>query len=221
MMSQNSIRTAALLDQSPLWLEALELVAERLGIEVVGRTMLAEEAVSLVKEYQPAILLAGMEPSSGNGYEPEVLLPRMRQVNPELKAIVISTCADSEYITKALATGAAAYVLRSAHPDDLAAAIRQAFEHSIYLPSAGPFQRREAQDDSLLLSRREIEVLQLVAEGRSNTQVAKMLWISEPTVKFHLSNIYRKLQVSNRTEASRWAQAHKLLPPRQSVMGAA
>jgi len=221
MMSQNSIRTAALLDQSPLWLEALELVAERLGIEVVGRTMLAEEAVSLVKEYQPAILLAGLEPSSGNGYEPGVLLPRMHEVNTELKAIVISTCTDLEYIAKALAKGAAAYVLRSAHPDDLAAAIRQAFEHSIYLPSAGPFQRREAQDDSFLLSRREIEVLQLVAEGRSNAQVAKVLWVSEPTVKFHLSNIYRKLQVSNRTEASRWAQAHKLLPPRQSVMGAA
>jgi len=221
MISQNSIRTAALLDQSPLWLEALELVAERLGIEVVGRTMLAEEAVSLVKECQPAILLAGLEPSSGNEYEPGVLLPRMYQVNKELKAIVISTCTDLEYIGKALATGAAAYVLRSAHPDDLAAAIRQAFEHSIYLPSAGPFQRREAQDDSLLLTRREIEVLQLVAEGRSNVQVAKVLWVSEPTVKFHLSNIYRKLQVANRTEASRWAQAHKLLPPRQTVRGAA
>jgi len=221
MISQNSIRTAALLDQSPLWLEALELVAERLGIEVVGRTMLAEEAVSLVKECQPTILLAGLEPSSGNEYEPGVLLPRMYQVNEELKAIVISTCTDLEYIGKALATGAAAYVLRSAHPDDLAAAIRQAFEHSIYLPSAGPFQRREAQDDSLLLTRREIEVLQLVAEGRSNVQVAKVLWVSEPTVKFHLSNIYRKLQVANRTEASRWAQAHKLLPPRQTVRGAA
>jgi DNA-binding CsgD family transcriptional regulator len=54
--------------------------------------------------------------------------------------------------------------------------------------------------------------LTLVAEGHSNAQLARMLWVTEQTVKFHLSNIYRKLNVSNRTEASRWAQVHGLLP---------
>ena len=62
------------------------------------------------------------------------------------------------------------------------------------------------------LTRREIEILQLVSEGYSNAQVAQMLWVTEQTVKFHLSNIYRKLDVANRTEASRWAQLHDLLP---------
>ena len=62
------------------------------------------------------------------------------------------------------------------------------------------------------LTKREVEILQLVAEGHSNSQLAKMLWVTEQTVKFHLSNIYRKLEVSNRTEASRWAQLHGLLP---------
>ena len=62
------------------------------------------------------------------------------------------------------------------------------------------------------LTRRELEILQLVAEGHSNSQLARMLWVTEQTVKFHLSNIYRKLSVSNRTEASRWAQFHGLLP---------
>jgi DNA-binding CsgD family transcriptional regulator len=61
------------------------------------------------------------------------------------------------------------------------------------------------------LTRRELEILQLVAEGHSNTQLAKMLWVTEQTVKFHLSNVYRKLDVANRTEASRWAQLHGLL----------
>ena len=61
------------------------------------------------------------------------------------------------------------------------------------------------------LTRRELEILQLVAEGHSNSQLARMLWVTEQTVKFHLSNIYRKLDVANRTEASRWAQLNGLL----------
>ena len=61
------------------------------------------------------------------------------------------------------------------------------------------------------LTRRELEILRLAAEGYSNAQLAQMLWVTEQTVKFHLSNIYRKLRVSNRTEASRWAQQHGLL----------
>ncbi len=69
-----------------------------------------------------------------------------------------------------------------------------------------------ADDDSVILTRRELEILRLVAEGRSNAQLAKMLWVTEQTVKFHLSNVFRKLQVSNRTEASRWAQLRGLLP---------
>ena len=62
------------------------------------------------------------------------------------------------------------------------------------------------------MTRRELEILTLVAEGHSNSQLAKMLWVTEQTVKFHLSNIYRKLDVANRTEASRWAQMKGILP---------
>ena len=69
-----------------------------------------------------------------------------------------------------------------------------------------------------LLTRREREILQLAAAGRSNAELARRLWVTEQTVKFHLSNVYRKLNVSNRTEASRWAQLHGLLdaPPATS-----
>jgi DNA-binding CsgD family transcriptional regulator len=67
------------------------------------------------------------------------------------------------------------------------------------------------------LTRRELEILTLVAEGRSNSQVAQVLWVTEQTVKFHLSNIYRKLDVSNRTEASRWAMVNGLLENRDAA----
>ena len=83
-------------------------------------------------------------------------------------------------------------------------------------------QSRAATEDLPDLTRRELEILQLVAEGHSNTQLAKMLWVTEQTVKFHLSNVYRKLDVANRTEASRWAQLHGLLgsPKHEQLAGA-
>ena len=92
--------------------------------------------------------------------------------------------------------------------------MRQAFEHSIFL-AGGRFPRHEKPEPSgdwHPLTRRELEILCLAAEGHSNAELAKMLWVTEQTVKFHLSNVYRKLRVTNRTEASRWAQVHGLLP---------
>ena len=123
---------------------------------------------------------------------------------------------DTKHIDAALAAGAVAYVIKTAHPDDLRSAIRQAFAHSVYLPgsrtAAAAAQSTHVPTEDLPdLTRRELEILQLVAEGHSNTQLAKMLWVTEQTVKFHLSNVYRKLDVANRTEASRWAQLHGLL----------
>jgi DNA-binding CsgD family transcriptional regulator len=80
-------------------------------------------------------------------------------------------------------------------------------------PAVRPVMGQElaAVERSPGLTRRELEILRLVAEGHSNAQLARMLWVTEQTVKFHLSNIYRKLDVANRTEASRWAQVHGLL----------
>jgi DNA-binding NarL/FixJ family response regulator len=113
--------------------------------------------------------------------------------------------------------GAAAYVLKSAHPDDLASAIRQAFAHSVYFAPSGGLSNGHAGQGSVSadlaeLTKREREILKLAAEGHSNAQLARMLWVTEQTIKFHLSNTYRKLDVSNRTEAARWAQMHGLVP---------
>jgi DNA-binding NarL/FixJ family response regulator len=135
--------------------------------------------------------------------------------------IILSAQDEPQNIDAAFAAGAVAYVIKTAHPEDVCAAVRQAFEHSIFLPgSTGAEVRsietrpaRPTEDDAAVLTRRELEILQLVAEGHSNAHVGRMLWVTEQTVKFHLSNIYRKLDVSNRTEASRWAQMRNLLPP--------
>jgi len=118
---------------------------------------------------------------------------------------------DSERaIEAALAAGADAYVLKSVEPASLAPALRQAMEK--------PVARAIGRSDEHLhpwaeagLSERELDVLRELANGKSNTEIAHTLWLAEQTVKFHLTNIYRKLDVRCRTQAVHWAYSHGLV----------
>jgi DNA-binding NarL/FixJ family response regulator len=207
---------AVLLDPHPIWLDAVELVLDRVGVSVVGKTSSGSEAVRMVEDGKPDLLTMELDPVPGepNGFE---VLRQVRSVRADLRAIVLSTHQDSHHIDSALAAGASAYVVKTAHPEDVASAVRQTFSNSVFMPGAGPVATPTAVDAPVRLerpgglTRREIEILKLVAEGHSNAQLARMLWVTEQTVKFHLSNIYRKLDVANRTEASRWAQRNGLL----------
>ena len=222
-MTLSEHRTAVLLDQHPLWLEAVEQVLHRIGIEVTGKATSPGHAVALIEEHRPSLFVTGIE-MEGEAVDGIECLALARERAPELKVIVLSALADSQHVDAALAAGADAYVVKTAHADDLASAIRQAFDHSIYLARAHTGRRertREPVEEAWGLTRRELEILTLVAEGHSNAQLARMLWVTEQTVKFHLSNIYRKLSVSNRTEASRWAQVHGLLPLQTAAQGTA
>jgi DNA-binding NarL/FixJ family response regulator len=213
-MSPSEHRTAVLLDRHPLWLEAVEQVLHRIGVEVAGKATSAEHALTLIEEHRPSLFVTGIEMGEG-GMDGIECVALARERGPELKVIVLSAHTDAQYVDAALAAGADAYVVKTAHADDLASAIRQAFDHSIYLARGHNGKRQRTQEtveQAWGLTRRELEILTLVAEGHSNAQLARMLWVTEQTVKFHLSNIYRKLNVSNRTEASRWAQVHGLLP---------
>jgi DNA-binding NarL/FixJ family response regulator len=213
-------KTAVLLDNHPLWLDAVEQVLTRIDIAVIGKSSDTDSAMQLLDEHEPDLLVAEVD-ANGNGSAAH-WFTQVRDQHPNTKLIVLSAQDDPKQIDAAFAAGAVAYVIKTAHPEDVCAAVRQAFEHSIFLPgSTGgdgrPLDARPSaadEDDASVLTRRELEILQLVAEGHSNAQVGRMLWVTEQTVKFHLSNIYRKLDVSNRTEASRWAQTRNLLPPR-------
>jgi DNA-binding NarL/FixJ family response regulator len=146
-------------------------------------------------------------------------------VHPDVKAVVLAATDESADIAAAFEAGAAVYCVKSAYPDDLVSAVRQAFRKSVFFADESGARTRDVtsqQRDSVPeLTRRETEILKLVAEGYSNAQLARLLWVTEQTVKFHLSNIYRKLDVANRTEASRWAQLNGLLGSERPVMTAA
>jgi DNA-binding NarL/FixJ family response regulator len=208
------VPTAVLVDEHPLWLDAVEQVLTSVPVDVVGKATSLDEASLLIEELRPDLVVVetSMASSEQNGLS---WLADARNQFPDSAVIVLSASADSSDIAAALSLGAVAYVVKKAHPDDLAVAVRQVYEHSIYLPSVIDNTERVANQEPINqsdLTRRELEILQLVSEGLSNAALAKMLWVTEQTVKFHLSNIYRKLDVANRTEASRWAQLNGLLP---------
>jgi two-component system, NarL family, response regulator LiaR len=207
-MPAAAARTAVLLDEHPLWLDAVETVLHRLGVQAVGKASSPKEALALIEETRPDLLLVELPDSDGDLGGAELLI-QARKLVPHLKVIVLSAHAQLERVDSALQAGAAAYVFKTAYAEDLASAVRQSFDHSVFfartqsVPAAQPVT--EDEDDSTGLTRRELEILRLVADGHSNAQLAKMLWVTEQTVKFHLSNIYRKLDVRNRTEAAQHA----------------
>jgi DNA-binding NarL/FixJ family response regulator len=215
-MSQLASRTAVIVDEHPLWLDALQNLLERLELQVVGRTSDHHFARSLVSEQEPDVVIVDYASIDCDDAD-TTLLHRARQANPDVKCIVLSESDDSHERERAFAAGASVFCVKRAQPDDLAAAIRQAFDHSIYFAAGTrtleqvPPAPAAQPEKSVGLTKREVEILRLAAEGYSNSQLARMLWVTEQTVKFHLSNIYRKLNVANRTEASRWAQRSGLL----------
>jgi DNA-binding NarL/FixJ family response regulator len=204
------------LDRHPLWVEAMAQLLRDAGVEVVAKATDADQAVAAVQEFRPDVLVAGLAGSDPSEVE---CVRRAKDAHPELKSVVMSDEASAEAAESAFAAGASIYCVKTAEREDLASAIRQAFRHSIYVATAdrsaapaAPAAQETKREAGPELTRRELEILRLVAEGHSNSQLARMLWVTEQTVKFHLSNIYRKLNVSNRTEASRWAQLNGLLP---------
>jgi DNA-binding NarL/FixJ family response regulator len=213
-MSNAKPRTAVLLDRHPLWLDAVARVAETVDVEVLAQTSDAQDAIAMLEQHRPSVFVTDLQTrdASPDGTQ---CIRRARELNPSVKTIVLSESDDPVLINGAFAAGALAYVIKTAHVDDIAAAFRQVFDHSIYL--SPPAQTQQAPTAIATngvgeLTRRELEILTLAADGHSNARMAEMLWVTEQTIKFHLSNIYRKLDVANRTEASRWAQVHGILP---------
>lgn len=212
-----AMRTAVLLDQHPLWLEAVEHVLERVGVKIAASTTAPETGLELIERHCPEVFVVEIATPGDTMSGLDCLREACARM-PGVRAIVLSASESTDDVKAAFAAGAVAYVVKTAHPEDLASAVRQAFDHSVYLAGA-PAAPAQAQDvefnleerESAGLTKRELEILTLVSQGHSNAALAKMLWVTEQTVKFHLSNIYRKLDVSNRTEASRWAQVHGLL----------
>ena len=171
-------------------------------IEVVGEAQDGSQVSSLVGELKPDVVLLDVRMPKLDGL---ACLERLRKRDPQVKVVVLSVFNDPDHIEAALKRGANGYIVKSINPLDLPSALRQAVDETVYNVLGVPEhdQQRDAREAGL--TDREITILAGVARGLSNRALGKELWVTEQTVKFHLTNIYRKLDVANRTEAARAA----------------
>jgi DNA-binding NarL/FixJ family response regulator len=194
-----------LVEDHPLFLEAARAAlaaAEKSTVrfEVVGTASEGSQVLPLVNSLRPDLVLLDLGLPGMDGL---IVLERLRRRFPELKVVVFSGRDDPESIKAALARGAAGYILKSIDPVDLVSALRQVVEQTAFVPLVTG-QAAEAPP-SHGLTEREASILSLVAQGLSNMKIGERLFVTEQTVKFHMSNIFRKLGAANRTEAAHLA----------------
>lgn len=208
-------RTAVLLDQQPLWRDAFVRLLGTAGIRVLAIATDPDHLIDLMADQRPDVAIVNVEVDDAERSLDAIR--RMRLLYPDVRMVAFARTAEDEQIDAAFTAGARVFCIKTAETDDLVAAVRQAFQSSIFVArtnaEGAPGVSGTAAATSARLTKREREILRLVANGHSNADVARGLWVTPQTIKFHLSNVYRKLGVSNRTEASRWAQLNGVLSP--------
>ncbi|MFD5752731.1 response regulator [Streptomyces sp. NPDC127033] len=191
------------------------------GIEVVGAARDGEEAVALVAELAPDVVLMDLRMPHCDGVE---ATRRIRTEHPGTQVVVLTTYADDDSLFAALQAGARGYLTKDAQGEEIVRAVddvlagqaglapavqRRLLEHVTAPPAAAPAPA-ELPDG---LTAREAEVLTLVAEGLSNKEIAGRLHIGAATVKTHINNLFAKTGVRDRAQAVRYAYQRGLIPP--------
>lgn len=195
-------------DDHPLVLAGIRRTLEQDdGFEIVGETDQGTDVVPLVGQLRPDVVLLDMRMPRIDGL---TCLDRICKLYPGTKIVMCSMNAEPEEVQEAFRRGAAGYIVKNVNPRDLASAIRQAVDGTVFHALGLPAISEDSIARSTGLTPRELEIMKALGRGLSNKAIAKELWIAEQTVKFHLVNIFRKLGVSNRTEAARWALSRGL-----------
>jgi DNA-binding NarL/FixJ family response regulator len=193
-------------DDHPVVREGLNAMLSReADFKVVGEAKDGIEAVNKVKELTPDVVLMDLRMPEMDGVE---AMRQIRLTSPEVKFIILTTYSDDDYIFSGIEAGARAYLLKDAPREELFKAIRAVYRGesliqpvvaSKLLDRFSELSRRTPSGEEL--SERELEVLCLMAKGSANKEISVELNIAQSTVKTHITNIFQKLSVSDRTEA--------------------
>jgi DNA-binding NarL/FixJ family response regulator len=185
----------------------IDLLEER-GIQVVGEAPLAREAIRQASELGPAVVLMDLSMPGMSGIE---AIQRLTAVAPQAHVLVLTMMTDDQHVMSALLAGASGYLLKDASIDQIVEGIRAAArgESSISPRIASRLIRRLREPEVIEpglsgsdLTPRELEVLELLARGLDNAEIAQALYLSQHTVKNHVSNVLIKLEVENRIQAA-------------------
>jgi NarL family two-component system response regulator LiaR len=185
------------------------LIETEEGMEVIGAAANGVEAVSKAAQLQPDVILLDLQMPRKNGVE---AIAEIKAHDPDASILVLTSFSDDDMVFAAIKAGAQGYLLKDASPQELLQAIRCVHEGKSSLdPEIALKVIHELNKPSVLpptdepLTEREVEILQLVARGHTNQQIAKELVISERTARTHISNILAKLHLANRTQAALFA----------------
>jgi NarL family two-component system response regulator LiaR len=184
------------------------LISAEMGMQVVGAAADGIEAVRLARELNPDVVLLDLVMPRMDGVQTTLAIKRD---NPEARILVLTSFAEDHQVFSAIKAGAMGYLMKDTSSEELIQAIRDTYHHR---PSMQPkiarklmedIQSQDGRESDTALTEREIEILQLVALGKTNQEIADDLVLSERTVRTHITNILAKLGLSNRTQAALYA----------------
>jgi DNA-binding NarL/FixJ family response regulator len=187
-----------------------QLLATFEDVELVGAADGGEAAVDLGRTATPDVMLLDLSMPDLDGIG---VTRRLAEVSPDTRIVLFTSFSDREGIVAALDAGAVGYLLKDAEPGEIHAAIRAAARGEAPLAPKAAAALLSARGDrssagGVELTPRERDVLRLVIEGHANKQIARRLGISEKTVKGHLTNVFQRIGVADRTQAALWAERH-------------
>lgn len=198
-------------DDHPLIIAGIRRALEHHeDIEIIGEARSGSEVLQLVERRRPGLVLIDLRMPGLSVIE---CIQRIAESWPEIKTVVLSACDDEQSIDAALNAGATGYLAKSVSAIDVGSLLRQASMGAVFRPGSAS---RSAGSDGAnpggdpVLTERERTILDAVASGLTTAAISERLWVSPHTVKFHLTNIYRKLGVDNRASAIRYALEHRL-----------
>jgi DNA-binding NarL/FixJ family response regulator len=198
-------------DDHPLILQGLRRSLEACDdIDVVGEARTGTEVLPLVERRRPDVVVLDLHMPGMDG---AACIAEIKRTSPEVKAIVLSASDERASIESATKAGASAYVIKSVSSVDIPALIRQVAAGYTVFQTPSDDNDEDAPNGASEpgLTERELTILAAVAGGLTTKAISSELWVSEHTVKFHLTNIYRKLGVRNRSGAVRYAYEHGLV----------
>ena len=215
-MTENDVIKVLIVDDHQVVRKGLEFfLSGETGMKVIGQAQDGLEAIDQVKNLHPDVILMDLVMPHMDGVE---ATKSIKKINEDIAIIALTSYIDEEHVIDALNAGVAGYVMKDISPDELASTIRSAANGEIVLsPEAARFLTRRIRPDispevdPQVLTEREVEVLCLLARGYSNQGIAAELFVSQKTVKAHISSIFRKLNINSRTQAALYALRQKLV----------
>jgi DNA-binding NarL/FixJ family response regulator len=201
------MRSLVIVADQPLVVEAVRLaMRQTTGLQIIGHVRGTQPVAGAIARVSPDIVLID------DMDDRELAVERIAEVAravPRAHILLLTMGMKEDWLEQAIAAGAQGILCKGLHPLSFATLVREIVNGNVYHRYTPA--ERVRKEEHLGLTKRELQILRLMAGGAPNGGIARELWVTEQTVKFHLSNIYRKLGVRNRTEAAHYAHVHGLL----------